>query len=206
MENKTFGYIRTSTQHQHLDRQVIALQEYGVEERNIFIDMESGKNLERSNYQALRNTILRKGDTLIVKSLDRLSRNKADIRKELEYYKEHGIRVKILDLPTTMTDFPENQQWIQDLINNILIEVLGTIAEQERLTMLQRQKEGLAAAKLRGTVLGRPRAQKPENWDSVMAEWQDKKITARQAQERLNLKPSTFYKLLKESADGVKEE
>lgn len=198
MESKVFGYIRTSTQHQHLDRQVIALQEYGIEARNIFVDTESGKNLERQNYQALRNTILRRGDTLIVKSLDRLSRNKADIRRELEYYKGQGIRVKILDLPTTMTDFPENQQWIQDLINSILIEVLGTVAEQERLTMLQRQKEGYVAARKRGVVMGRPKAQKPENWDSVIAEWQSKKITARQAQKELGLKSSTFYKLVAE--------
>lgn len=203
MESKVFGYVRVSTQHQYTDRQVHALQEYGVEERNIFIDMESGKNLERTNYQALRNTILRRGDTLIVKSLDRLSRNKADIRKELEYYKEQGIRVKILDLPTTMTDFPENQQWIQDLINNILIEVLGTISEQERLTMLQRQKEGYLAARKRGTIMGRPKAQKPENWDSVIAEWHSKKITARQAQKELGLKSSTFYKLVAEEQNGV---
>ena len=92
---------------------------------------------------------------MIVKSLDRLSRNKADIRRELEYYKEQGVRVKILELPTSLTDFPENQQWIQDLIQNILIEVLGTIAEQERLTMLQRQREGLQAARKCGVWVGR---------------------------------------------------
>lgn len=100
--------------------------------------------------------MLRRGDTLVVKSLDRLSRNKSDIHNELQYFKDNGIRLKVIDLPTTMMDLPEGQEWVFEMVNNILIEVLGTIAEQERTTIKQRQAEGIAAAKQNGKRLGRP--------------------------------------------------
>lgn len=140
--------------------------------------------------------MLRRGDTLIIKSLDRLSRNKCDIKKELERFKENGIRLKVIDLPTTMIDFPDGQEWVMEMVNNILIEVLGTIAEQERNSIKQRQAEGIAAAKEKGAELGRPKAQKPENWDSVIAEMKAGNITATKAMEMLNMKRTTFYKLL----------
>lgn len=196
MENRIYGYARVSTKEQCLDRQLIALREQGIEERNIIVDKESGKDLERKGYQALINTMLRRGDTLIIKSLDRLSRNKCDIKKELERFKENGIRLKVIDLPTTMIDFPDGQEWVMEMVNNILIEVLGTIAEQERNSIKQRQAEGIAAAKEKGVELGRPKAQKPENWDSVITEMKAGNITATKAMEMLNMKRTTFYKLL----------
>lgn len=196
MESRIYGYARVSTKEQNLDRQLLALREQGIEERNIIVDKESGKDLERKGYQALINTMLRRGDTLIIKSLDRLSRNKCDIKKELERFKENGIRLKVIDLPTTMIDFPDGQEWVMEMVNNILIEVLGTIAEQERNSIKQRQAEGIAAAKEKGAELGRPKAQKPENWDSVIAEMKAGNITATKAMEMLNMKRTTFYKLL----------
>lgn len=196
MESRIYGYARVSTKEQNLDRQLLALREQGIEERNIIVDKESGKDLERKWYQALINTMLRRGDTLIIKSLDRLSRNKCDIKKELERFKENGIRLKVIDLPTTMIDFPDGQEWVMEMVNNILIEVLGTIAEQERNSIKQRQAEGIAAAKEKGAELGRPKAQKPENWDSVIAEMKAGNITATKAMEMLNMKRTTFYKLL----------
>lgn len=196
MESRIYGYARVSTKEQNLDRQILALREQGIEERNIIVDKESGKDLERKGYQALINTMLRRGDTLIIKSLDRLSRNKCDIKKELERFKENGIRLKVIDLPTTMIDFPDGQEWVMEMVNNILIEVLGTIAEQERNSIKQRQAEGIAAAKEKGAELGRPKAQKPENWDSVIAEMEAGNITATKAMEMLNMKRTTFYKLL----------
>ena len=111
---KTYGYARVSTREQHLDRQLKALMDAGVEERDIITDKVSGKDLEREGYQSLKNHFLRDGDTLIVKSLDRLSRRKIDIKKELEYFREHHIRIKILDIPTTMVELPEEQDWIFD--------------------------------------------------------------------------------------------
>lgn len=197
MESRKYGYARVSTKEQNLDRQVIALMEQGIEERNIIVDKESGKDLNRTGYQALKNTMLRKGDILVIKSLDRLSRNKCDIKKELEYFKEKGIRLMVIDLPTTMIDFPEGQTWVMEMVNNILIEVLGTIAEQERETIRQRQAEGIAIAKEKGAYKGRKPIEKPENWDTVIAEMQSGAITATKAMELLGMTRTTFYKLLK---------
>ena len=150
MENKIFYYARVSSKEQNLDRQIEAFKNLGADEREIICDKESGKNLERAGYQALKTTMLRSGDTLIVKSLDRLSRNKADIKNELQYFKDNNIRLKVIDLPTTMMDLPKGQEWVFEMVNNILIEVLGTIAEQERQTIRQRQREGIDAAKAKG--------------------------------------------------------
>ena len=196
MNTKIFGYARVSTKEQNLDRQIIALKEHGVEERDIIIDKESGKDLDRAGYISLKSSMLRSGDTLIIKSLDRLSRNKCDIKRELEYFKENGIRLKVIDLPTTMMELPEGQEWVFEMVNNILIEVLGTIAEQERETIRQRQAEGIAAAQIKGIELGRPKAQKPDNWNEVVADWQSGKITATKAIELTGTKRTTFYKLL----------
>ena len=196
MNSKTFYYARVSSKEQNLDRQIAAFKALGADDREIITDKESGVNLERSGYLALRNTILRSGDTLVVKSLDRLSRNKMDIKNELQYYREHGIRVKVLDLPTTMMDLPEGQEWVFEMVNNILIEVLGTIAEQEREFMRKRQSEGLIEAKKKGTVLGRPSLTYPPNWADTISLWKSGKITAKEAMERTNLKRTSFYKLI----------
>lgn len=196
MDSKVFGYARVSTKEQNLDRQLIALAEQGIEERNIIVDKESGKDLERKGYQLLKGGLLRRGDTLIIKSLDRLSRNKCDIKHELEYFKDNGIRLKVIDLPTTMIDFPDGQEWVMEMVNNILIEVLGTIAEQERANIKQRQAEGIAAAKVKGVELGRPKAQKPPNWEEVIGQWKAGEITATKAMELTGTKRTTFYKLL----------
>ena len=131
----------------------------------------------------------------MVKSLDRLSRSKTDIKAELEYFKAAGIRVKVLDLPTTLMEVPEGQEWVFEMVNNILIEVLGTIAQQERTTIRERQTEGIAAAKAKGKHLGRPRIAKPENWDEVFTKWRSGEITAVEAMRRTGLKRGTFYKL-----------
>ena len=196
---KTYGYARVSTKEQHLDRQIKAMVDYGVPERDIITDKASGKDLERTGYQALKERMLREGDTLVIKSLDRLSRNKEHIKQELEFYKAKHIRVKVLDLPTTMVDLPEGQEWVFEMINNILIEVLSSIAEQERLTIRQRQSEGIAVAKAKGTHMGRPAAEFPPNWDEVYAKWKEKEISSAAAMKLLGLKKSTFYKLLHSS-------
>ena len=132
MDNRIYGYARVSTREQNEDRQIEALTRFGVLEQNIIVDKASGKDTEREGYQYLKRQILRKGDTLVIKELDRLSRNKADIKRELEEFKAMGVRVKILDIPTTLTDFPPEQAWVLEMINAILIEVLGAIAENER--------------------------------------------------------------------------
>ena len=197
MENRVYGYARVSSKEQNADRQVQALIEYGVDEHNIIVDKKSGRDMKREGYASLKNFMLRSGDTLVVKELDRLSRSKADIRKELEYFKEHHIRVKILDIPTTLAEFSAEQEWVMDMINTILIEVLGSMAEAERLKIRQRQREGIDSAKQRGVKFGRPRAEKPANWDSVMEKVNRGIIRPVDAMREMGLKKGTYYNLIK---------
>ncbi len=198
MDSRTYYYARVSSKEQNLDRQLAAFASLGASERDIITDKESGKDLNRRGYTALKTAMLRSGDILVVKSLDRLSRNKADIKNELQYFKEHGIRLKVLDLPTTMIDYPAGQEWVLDMVNNILIEVLSSIAQQERVTIRQRQKEGIAAAKAKGKHLGRPGLVAPDNWMEVYTSWKSGTITAKTAMEQTGLKRTSFYKLVKE--------
>lgn len=197
MDSRTYYYARVSSKEQNLDRQLAVFASLGASERDIITDKESGKDLNRSGYTALKTAMLRSGDTLVVKSLDRLSRNKADIKNELQYFKDHGIRLKVVDLPTTMMELPEGQTWVFDMVNNILIEVLGTIAEQERITIRQRQQEGIRAAKAKGKHLGRPGLVVPPNWNEIYLAWKSGEITAKVAMERTGLKRTSFYKLVK---------
>ena len=204
MENRVYGYARVSSKEQNADRQVQALIEYGVDEYNIIVDKKSGRDMKREGYASLKNFMLRSGDTLVVKELDRLSRSKADIRKELEYFKEHHIRVKILDIPTTLAEFSAEQEWVMDMINTILIEVLGSMAEAERLKIRQRQREGIDSAKQRGVKFGRPNAEKPANWDSVMEKINRGIIRPVDAMRKMGLKKGTYYNLIKRHSEEEK--
>ena len=195
--SKTFGYVRVSSVDQNTSRQIDALLDYGINERDIISDKASGKDLERKGYITLKEHLLREGDTLVIKSLDRLSRNKSDIKNELEYFSKNGIRVKILDLPTTMIDLPEGNDWVFNMVNNILIEVLSSISEQERLTIRARQRQGIESAKKQGKHLGRPVIDFPKEWDAIYRLWHNGDITAKYAMEQLSLKRTTFYKLVK---------
>lgn len=179
MDNKVMGYARVSTKEQNLDRQLIELKKY-VPEENIIIDKASGRDLQREGYQALKGVFgLRNGDTLYITSLDRLSRDKEDIKKELEWYQSKGIRLKILDLPTSMIEIPDGQKWILDMIQNILIEVLASIAEQERVMIKKRQREGIEAAKSKGKHMGRPKLEMPEDFPAVYDMWKCGALTAK---------------------------
>lgn len=195
MDNRTFGYARVSSKEQHEDRQIEALTKYGVSKDNIIVDKCSGKDTVREGYQYLKKQILRNGDTLVIKELDRLSRNKADIKKELEYFKEKGVHIRILDIPTTLTDFPPEQMWVMDMINAILIEVLGSIAENERNKIRSRQREGIQAAKNKNIKFGRPKINIPDNWDSVHAKVEAKELTVSQAIKLLNISRSSYYRI-----------
>lgn len=203
---RIFGYARVSSREQNLDRQILALKEY-VDEQNILSDKSSGKNLERPAYQALKGALgLREGDTLVITSLDRLSRNKEDIKNELQWFQKKKIRLKILDLPTSLIEVPDGQQWIIRMTENILIEVLGSIAEQERIMTRKRQREGIEAAKAKGRHLGRPKINRPAEFKEIYARWKAKEITAAEAMRKLDLSSSTFYRMVRkfenESKDG----
>ena len=195
---RVYGYARVSTKEQNLGRQMVELQKY-VDERFIFTDKQSGKDMNRVEYQVLRK-VAQKDDVIYIKSLDRLGRNKQQIKNELEYYKAEGVRVKILDIPTTMMDIQEGQEWLIDMINNLLLEVLSTMAEHERVSIKQRQAEGIAVlrSKNNGKGIGRPKAEYPNNFKEVYMQWKEAKITGVKAMELLQLKKNTFYKLIKE--------
>lgn len=153
----------------------------------------------------MKEKILRAGDTLVIKELDRLGRNKVAVKEELEYFRENGIRVKILNVPTTLIDC-EGQGWVLDMVGNILIEVMSSMAEEERVKNHQRQREGIEAARARGVQFGRPRLQKPENYEDVMRRVADGTIKTDEAMEQLGLKRSSYYKLKKlYLAEGVQK-
>ena len=195
LDNRTFGYARVSSREQPEDRQIEALTNYGVSRDNIIVDKCSCKDTEREGYQYLKKQILRSGDTLVIKDLDRLSRSKSDIKQELEYFKNNGIYIKILDIQTTLTAFPPEQMWIMDMINAILIEVLGSIAENERLKIRRRQREGIDAAKKKNIKFGRPALELPENRKIVMQAVEAKQITVSQAIDQLHISRSSYYRL-----------
>lgn len=197
MKNRTLGYARVSSQEQNLDRQLEQLKQY-VKPEFILTDKASGKNLERPSYQALKGALgLRAGDTLVITSLDRLSRNKEDIQQELQWFKDNGVRLKILDLPTSLIEVSKGQEWILNMINNILIEVLSSMAEQERLTIRKRQLEGIDAARKKGKHLGRPKLVMPENFPQIYKNWKNGEITAKEAMKKLQLPSTSFYRLVR---------
>lgn len=206
---KMVGYARVSSKEQNLDRQLIALKEFGIDEDMIVYDKASGKNLERPGYMSLRIGLgkLVQGDTLVVCSLDRLSRSKKDICNELEYFKNNHIRLVVLDIATTQMQIAEGQEWIIELINTILFQVLASMAEQERLTIKKRQREGIDAMKIdtktgkriskkTGNVVGRPIIEYPQDWEKVYFDWKAGNITAVRAMKILSLKKNSFYKLV----------
>ena len=201
MEGRIFGYARVSSKEQNLTRQMEQLKQY-VPEENILTDKASGKDIDRPAYQALKGALgLRQGDTLLVTSLDRLSRNKEHIKQELQWFRDKGVRLKILDLPTSLIEVPEGQEWIVEMINNILIEVLASMAEQERLTIRKRQREGIDAAKKQGKHLGRPRLKMPEDFPEIYSLWKSGELTAKAAMKQLHLSSSSFYRMVKQYSD-----
>lgn len=146
---------------------------------------------------------MRRGDTLYIKSLDRLSRTKADIKSELQWFQKQGIRLMVLDLPTTMIEVPEGQEWIIEMVTNILVEVLASIAEQERQTIRKRQREGIDAARAKGKRLGRP-VKKLNNWNAVYYQWSHGQITAKKAAEILEISRATFYRMVRQENKDVR--
>ncbi|RMC93029.1 recombinase family protein [Clostridium autoethanogenum] len=194
-----FGYVRVSSKDQNEERQIKALIDYckALKSQNIYIDKQSGKDFNRSSYQELKKR-LREGDTLIIKELDRLGRNKEMIKEELKYFKDNKIRIKILNIPTTLVELPENNEWVFEMINNILVEVLAAIAEEERNKIRIRQAEGIAIAKTKGKYKGRPQSQLPKDFEKLYKQWKDNGINATQFTKLLGLKSrTTLYKYIK---------
>lgn len=204
-----FGYVRVSTKEQCEDRQVEAIKEYckanklELEERNIVIDKQSGKDFNREGYQLLKNYLLRSGDTLIIKELDRLGRNMDQIKKEWQELTEKGINIIVIDTPILNT--ADKTDLEKKLIGNIVFELLSYLAEKEREKIKQRQREGIEAAKKAGKHLGRPRIdldtlteEQKEALKHYYRRWRDGLITATEFMQRIGLKRNTFYKIIKQ--------
>lgn len=204
-----YAYCRISTTDQNIERQIIAVKQFapGISDNNIFIDEKTGKDFEREQYKKMK-TILEhiskanlENETieLIVEELDRLGRNADLIKKEIMWYKEHHIIVRILEIPTTLSEVDENNRWVMEMVTNLLIEVYAQLAQAELEKRAKRQAEGIAVAKAKGVYKGR----KPIEIDdtqlqSIYAKWKAGEITARQAMSELGLKPNTFYRRINE--------
>lgn len=185
-----YGYVRISDSSQKVFRQTDFMEELGIPENNIFIDKQSGKDFNRSEYKRLYRK-LKSDDTLYIKELDRLGRNKVEIKEELTKLRNKKIHVRITNIPTTMVDYPETE-WIMDMMNNVIIEVLASVAEQERITNHQRQAEGIAAARARGVRLGRPPLKLPDNFPYYYNHWKNKTMTRGEILKTLNIDKVTW--------------
>lgn len=195
MSNKIYGYIRVSSKEQNTDRQKQALLEYGVDERDIIEDKISGKDFNRNGYLPLKNSLLRDGDTLVIKELDRLGRNMDMIKNEWQKIQSNGIDIVVIDTPILNT---RNKSGLEKkLIANIVFELLTYMAEKERIKIRKRQAEGIAIAKKNGIYKGRKKIVN-ENFENVYDEWKNGKLTAVKAMEILDMKKSTFYRRVKE--------
>ncbi|MBU5228154.1 recombinase family protein [Clostridium senegalense] len=193
---KNYGYARVSSKEQNLDRQIEALTNYGINERDIITDKQSGKDFNRTGYVTLKNQLLRSGDTLVIKELDRLGRNMDMIKKEWQELQENRINIIVLDTPLLNTEGKSDLE--KKLISNIVFELLSYMAEKERIKIKERQAEGIKKAKEKGKHLGRPKAKYPKLWEMYYFQWKSGQITAKECMEQLDLKRTTFYKLAKD--------
>lgn len=195
MKNKIFGYVRVSSKEQKEDRQLIAFKEFGIDERDIYIDKQSGKDFNREQYSILKN-VLRENDLLVIKSIDRLGRNYNMIIDEWkDITKNIKADIVVIDMP--LLDTRNNKDLLGTFISDLVLQILSYVAEQERRFIKQRQKEGISNAINNGVKFGRPKIEKPSNYDDVIKLWKNKKIKSKEAMEMLGLKPNTFYNLLK---------
>ena len=192
MESRIYGYIRVSTKEQNEDRQVVAMRQFGVEECDIFMDKQSGKDFNRPAYKRLVRK-LREGDTLVVKSIDRLGRNYDEIIEQWRIItKEIRAAIVVLDMP--LLDTRQGRDLTSTLIADIVLQLLSYVAQTEREFIRQRQKEGIAAAKARGVHFGRKAMDIPKEFDVYMQEWQQGRLSARAAGKLLGISHKTFLK------------
>ena len=191
-----YGYVRVSSQDQNEDRQMIAMREYGVPEGHIFLDKQSGKDFNRPQYMAMKDTV-QKGDLLIVKSIDRLGRSYDEIREQWRILtKEKQIDICVIEMP--LLDTRQYKDLMGTFIADLVLQVLSFCSESERTAIRQRQAEGIAAAKARGVRFGRPAKKPPENFSEIVVSWQKGMLRFEDAIERCGMSRSTFFKTLKE--------
>ena len=199
MTSKQFAYVRVSSEQQNIDRQIDTMKSLGIVDRDIFVDKASGKDINRPQYQTLK-AIIREGDTVVFDSITRLSRNMADIKKEYEWFNQHGVNMQFVKEPMLNTS-NNTKDVMKQAINDIILTLLGAFAQQERESIKQRQEEGIKAAKARGKHLGRPKAElspiQRKKFEELYPKWKAGEITATAMMKELDLKRTTFYKFVK---------
>jgi len=203
---KRYGYHRTSTKEQHLDRGIKEIENYcnsnNLELEKIYTDQQTGKNFNRPRYQVLKEDVLRSGDELIISEVDRLGRNKQDTLKELQRYRDNGIRVKILELPTTLIDISKMDnsmaQMIMETINNMMIELYAAMAQAEIEKKEKRQKEGIQAKKDRGDWdnYGRPAVMLLDEFGIEYQKVLDGELKPFELMKILDMKKATYYRYI----------
>ena len=192
MNRITYGYVRVSTREQNLDRQLMAMREFGIPEKQIVREKLSGKDFERPAYVRLLKK-MKSGDTLVIKSIDRLGRNYDEILEQWRIItKEKGAAIVVLDMP--LLDTRQGRDLTGTLIADIVLQLLSYVAQTEREFIRQRQAEGIAAARARGVHLGRPAMEQPGNFSEVYAAWSEGQYSARKAAKHLNISYKTFLK------------
>ena len=188
----TYGYVRVSSRDQNEERQMIAMQDFGVEKKQIYLDKQSGKDFERPQYQKLLRK-LKSGDTLVIKSIDRLGRNYDEILVQWRTItKQKKAAIVVLDMP--LLDTRQNRDLTGTLIADIVLQLLSYVAQTEREFIKQRQKEGIAAAKTRGVKFGRAPLEKPAEFDQLQSQWLQGEVSAREAGRQLNVTHKTFLR------------
>lgn len=188
----TYGYVRVSSRDQNEERQMIAMQEFGIEKKQIYLDKQSGKDFERPQYQKLLRK-LKSGDTLVIKSIDRLGRNYDEILVQWRAItKQKKAAIVVLDMP--LLDTRQNRDLTGTLIADIVLQLLSYVAQTEREFIKQRQKEGIAAAKARGVQFGRAPMERPAEYIRIKKLWCENKISAREAGRQLGVTHKTFLR------------
>lgn len=193
---KKYGYVRVSSVEQNEDRQMIALERVGVNSNYIFLDKQSGKDFHRPQYQMLVSK-LKKGDLLYIMSIDRLGRNYEEIQRQWRILtKEIEIDICVLDMP--LLDTRNGKDLMGTFIADLVLQILSFVAENERENIKKRQEQGIVAAKERGVHFGRPKIDVPDDFEKILGEWEEKKISTIQVLEKCQMSKATFYRKQKE--------
>ena len=191
-----YGYVRVSSTDQNEDRQMLEMQRLKIKKKNIYIDKQSGKDFNRPSYQRLLGK-LKKGDLLYVKSIDRLGRNYKEIQNQWRVLtKEMEVDVVVIDMP--LLDTRVYKDLMGTFIADLVLQVLSFVAENERVNIRKRQEEGIKAAKLKGVMFGRPMIKVPDNFGSLVKQWERGHIRAEDVAKECDMSIATFYRRLRE--------
>lgn len=194
--SNVYGYVRVSSIDQNEDRQMFAMEKVDVPKKNIYIDKQSGKDFERSNYKKLVKK-LKTGDLLYVLSIDRLGRNYKDIQDQWRMLtKEIGVNICVIDMP--LLDTRNGKDLMGTFIADLVLQILSFVAQSERENIKKRQAQGIAAAKARGVRFGRPEAPIPDNFETIVKLWEKGALSTTDALKKCNMSESTFYRRRRE--------